>query len=100
MGPNILELSKFCCFICCFSVVLYLTVKDLKRYLDNDDTTVIEFKRFNASPEDKYPVITLCFHGKYCYVFSGLYFKMWLFCTTEIPRPKVKDFWTGLLIFL
>ena len=65
MGPNILELSKFCCFICCFSAVLYLTVKDLKRYLDNDDTTVIEFKRFNASPDDKYPVITLCFHGKY-----------------------------------
>ena len=65
MHAKALRLIKSFWLLFCFSVVMYLTCKDIKRFLDNDDTTVIEFKRFNASPQDKYPVITLCFHGKY-----------------------------------
>ena len=65
MQQKVLKFVKFGCFVSCFSVVIYLTCKDIKRYLDNNDTTVIEFQKFNASPKDKYPVITLCFHGKY-----------------------------------
>lgn len=65
MKQKVLKFVKFGWFVSCFTVVVYLTCKDIKRYLDNNDTTVIEFQKFNASPNDKYPVITLCFHGKY-----------------------------------
>ena len=63
--PKLLQCTKFGWFVSCFSVVLYLACNDIKRYLENEDTTVIAFQKFNASPQDKYPVITLCFHGRY-----------------------------------
>ena len=48
MHAKALRLIKSFWLMFCFSVLLYATCKDIKRYLDNDDTTVIEFKRFNA----------------------------------------------------
>ena len=67
---NILSFIKFACFVFCFSVVCYLTIKEIIRYSNNDDTSSIAFRKFNASPRDKYPVITFCFYGKYSSIYK------------------------------
>ena len=67
---NVLSFIKFACFLLCFSVVLYLTIKEIIRYSNNDDSSSIAFKKFSASPKDKYPVITFCFYGKYSSIYK------------------------------
>ena len=59
-----LKFFKYTFFILYFSVLVYLCFKDVKIYIDNEDSSSISFRMFNASPRDKYPVITLCFNGK------------------------------------
>ena len=61
---KVFPLFKITFFIFCFSVVLYLTSKEIIRYRENEDTSSISFRKFNASPRDKYPVITFCFYGR------------------------------------
>ena len=54
MNQKVLKFVKFACFVSCFSVVIYLTCKDIKRYLDNNDTTVIEFQnlgKYSMEPD-------------------------------------------------
>ena len=58
---GVLPFIKRTAFIICFSVVFYLTIKEIVRYNTNDDSSSISYKKFNDSPKDKYPVITLCF---------------------------------------
>ena len=53
-----------CSLLLCFSVVLYFTSKELIRYIRNEDTSSVAFKKFNAAPQDKYPTFSLCFYGK------------------------------------
>ena len=43
---------------------MYLAGKDIKRYIDNEDSSSISFRMFKESPRDKYPVTTLCFFGR------------------------------------
>ena len=43
------------------SAVLTMICLEIIRYTKNDDASIISFKRFNASPKDKYPSFTLCF---------------------------------------
>ena len=62
---GVLPFIKRTAFIICFSVVFYLTIKEIVRYNTNDDSSSISYKKFNDSPKDKYPVITLCFYGRY-----------------------------------
>ena len=62
---NFFSYFKFACFLVCFSVVFYLTIQEILRYTNNEDTSSIAFTKFNSSPKDKYPVITFCFYGKY-----------------------------------
>lgn len=51
-------------FLICFSVVFYFTSKELIRYIRNEDTSSVAFKKFNAAPQDKYPTFSICFYGK------------------------------------
>ena len=62
---RVFPFAKFLFFAFCFSVVFYLTCKEIKRYIDNEDTSSIAFQKFNSSPRDLYPVISLCFYGRY-----------------------------------
>ena len=62
---RVFPFAKLAFFVICFGVVFYLTCKEIKRYIDNEDTSSIAFRKFNASPRDIYPVITLCFYGRY-----------------------------------
>ena len=63
MGKNFIQPLIFIIFIFYFSVLVYLCCKDIKIYLDNEDSSSISFRKFNASPRDRYPVITLCLYN-------------------------------------
>ena len=67
---NIFSFVKLAFSLICFSVVLYLTTKEILRYTNNEDTSSIAFKKFNASPRDKYPIISFCFYGKYSSIYK------------------------------
>ena len=64
-GNRVIDFVKNTTIVICFSALLYLTIEEVLRYAGNDDKSSIAYKRFNDSPEDKYPVITLCFYGRY-----------------------------------
>ena len=55
------ESIKHFFFAICMSAVLTMICLEIVRYTKNDDASIISFKRFNASPKDKYPSFTLCF---------------------------------------
>ena len=64
MAGLFLQFAKPLFFIFCSGVLLYMIYKEVARYAMNEDASSISFKKFNASPRDKYPTFTLCFHGK------------------------------------
>ena len=64
MNIRFLQFLKCTLFILYFSVLAYLSCKDIKRYIDNEDSSSISYRIFNTAPRDKYPVVTICFDGK------------------------------------
>ena len=44
-----------------------MTAKQVISFLENDDATAIQYRRFNLSPNDKYPVFSICFTGSELY---------------------------------
>ena len=63
MIRKIFQFFKFIVFALYFSVLIYFICKDVKRYIDNEDSSSIAFRKFNEGPRDKYPVVTFCFSG-------------------------------------
>ena len=57
------KLIKTIFFFICFCLLLRMIFKEVLRYRKNDDASSIAFKKFNESPQDKYPTFTLCFQG-------------------------------------
>ena len=49
--------------IVCSILAIYMTTKQVISFIENDDATAIHFRRFNLSPNDKYPVFSICFTG-------------------------------------
>ena len=45
----------------CITLTILTSVTLVLKYLKNDDTPKISYKKFNESPEDVYPEITICF---------------------------------------
>ena len=44
-----------------------MTAKQVIRFLENNDTTAIQFRQFNLSPKDKYPTFSICLTGSDLY---------------------------------
>ena len=40
-----------------------MTVTQITRYFENRDASSVHYKRFNVSPDDKYPTFSICFKG-------------------------------------
>ena len=49
--------------LACFFLAGYMAVTQICRFIENQDTSSISFKRFNRTPKDKYPTFSLCFEG-------------------------------------
>ena len=47
----------------CFFAALYMTITQVIRYCENDDSSSISYKQFNQTPLDKYPTFSICFKG-------------------------------------
>lgn len=47
----------------CFFVTTYMANSQISRWLENNDESTITFKKFNLSPKDIYPEISICFTG-------------------------------------
>ena len=61
---KLFQIIKLVIFILYLSLLIYFACRDIKRYIDNEDSSSISFRTFNESPRDKYPVTTLCFFGR------------------------------------
>ena len=49
-------------FGCCL-VAIYMAINQISRFIENRDASTIIYKRFNRSPDDRYPTFSLCFQG-------------------------------------
>ena len=47
----------------CFLLAAYMSLTQLFRYLENEDTSSITNKQFNQTPRDQYPTFSICFKG-------------------------------------
>ena len=45
----------------CIALAILMSVMLVIKYLKNEDTPKISYKKFDESPEDVYPEITICF---------------------------------------
>ena len=77
---NVKEHSKSLFTLGCFFLASYMTNTQIMRFLENDDTSSIQFRRFNSAPKDTYPIFSICFagaelnwyHDKSLFIRSGL----------------------------
>ena len=53
--------------ILCSLLAIYMTAKQVMTFLENDDSTSIHYRRFNLSPNDRYPTFSICFTGTELY---------------------------------
>ena len=44
-----------------------MTAKQVIRFLENNDSTAIQYRQFNLSPKDKYPTFSICLTGSDLY---------------------------------
>ena len=51
----------------CFLLAAYMTLTQIIRFLGNGDTSIITHKKFNQSPQDKYPTFSICIQGRGIY---------------------------------
>ena len=51
----------------CFLLAAYMTLTQIIRFLGNGDTSIITHKKFNQSPQDKYPTFSICIQGQDIY---------------------------------
>ena len=57
--------------IVCSILATYMTTKQVISFIENDDATAIHYRRFNLSPDDKYPVFSICFTGLELYWYKA-----------------------------
>ena len=68
-----------------------MTLKQVMRFLENDDSTAIHFRRFNLSPKDKYPVFSICLTGAKLYWYK----REPIFNKFQLSRYKLGDILKG-----
>ena len=51
----------------CLFLLAYLLITQTMDYLQNKDSSVISYKRFNQDPLDEYPTFSICLRGSELY---------------------------------
>ena len=57
-----LQCTKVTFKLACFLIAAFMTITQILRYFENNDVSLVSFKRFNERPIDKYPTFTFCFY--------------------------------------
>ena len=60
-----IQFIKLSLFSICFFLLWLCIFKDFRRFMDNQDSSSISFRKFNFSPKDKYPELTICIVDAY-----------------------------------
>ena len=47
--------------VACFLLAAYMTFTQILRYFENSDASSVGYRKFNESPQDRYPEFTMCF---------------------------------------
>ena len=69
-----------------------MTNTQIMKWLENKDASAISFRRFNLSPEDLYPEISICFTGHEIHWFNDdLIFRLFG-VTTEVYEDLLKGY--------
>ena len=56
----------------CFLLTVFMSVSFVNRYMENENSTRIIYKKFHEKSEDKYPTYSVCFKGTNFHWFNGL----------------------------
>ena len=56
--------------VICFLLALFMTLKNIARFLDDANATTITYKKFGHTVDDKYPALSACFEGEGIYRFN------------------------------
>ena len=56
--------------VICFLLALYMTLKNIGRFLDDTNNTTSTYKNYSQSVKDEYPGFSLCFEGDGLYRFN------------------------------
>ena len=51
-------------FLISFSLLVYMTTREIGRYMKNEDVASFSFRKFNSDLFDKYPSFSLCFRSR------------------------------------
>ena len=66
---------KYLFFIICIVLALYMAVLEAERFIKNEDTTTIDFKRYDSSSGNMYPAVTFCFFSRVGEIFDEEYLR-------------------------
>ena len=66
---------KYLFFIICIVLALYMAVLEAERFIKNEDTTSIDFKRYDSSSGNMYPAVTFCFFSAVGEIFDEEYLR-------------------------
>jgi hypothetical protein len=61
--PKLVPIALLAFDLVCAYLACYYTITQTTRFLENADTSSIETRSFNESPEDPYPSLTMCIVG-------------------------------------
>ena len=56
--------------VICFLLALYMTLKNIGRFLEDANNTTSTYKKYSQSVKDEYPSFSLCFEGDGLYRFN------------------------------
>ena len=55
-----IQFFKLLLFTLCFFLLSFCILSDFRRFMNKEDSSSISFRKFNFSPKDEYPTITIC----------------------------------------
>ena len=55
----------------CFVIAGYMVNHQFQLYVNNEDSSSVSYRKFNAEPQDTYPTYTVCISSVYGDIFKG-----------------------------
>ena len=69
-----MNVSKSIFTVICLCSLGYMIYLEIERFLENNDSSSISFRKFNKSPKDEYPTFTICIGTiYYLEIFDNVY---------------------------
>ena len=83
LKSNLWICVKAVCRTACVVLALYMAILQVLRYLENKDSSSVHYRRFNFSPIDRYPTLTICIHTRRGEIYDAQYINKTLGIKTQ-----------------